>query len=242
MNIRKYIPHFNNIEYYFYGLGCIVFIIFAILNALLPSFFHKSSLVAFVGIIIGLLFIIGFLWESGLFILNLLKINLIRSASLIFHAGLILVSHILAKMHIAYDLGLPHQDFDLTAAIISMPIYLLIWILLTSIILFVYFLIYFIFIIFEKAPIKAIGRLMGNILLVFALLSLIEFTYNVINSNTKLIAYYTDYQPMNLYLGNDNAAKVRLHENGIISVACKQKDNTIQITLSDFENRKNITC
>ncbi|MCC2954775.1 hypothetical protein LK542_03995 [Massilia sp. IC2-477] len=155
-----------------------------------------------------------------------------KLALAVIHAFLLLVSLAIARHVVAAATGLPPQDFDLTVGFVALACYLpamaLAATVATGIAALVFQLLFFARSLLRK-PLRAVAMAAGHMTGALALVSLAsqllqeaERQHHHLYPTVRWIAYYSDYQAMPRYPGIAPGARVRLHENGVVSTATRQ--------------------
>lgn len=155
-----------------------------------------------------------------------------KLALAIVHATLLLVSLAIARNLVAAATGLPPQDFDLTVGFVALLCYLpalaLAATVATGIAAIVFQLLFFARSLLRK-PFAAVAMTIGHMTgalalcgLVAQLLQVVEHQHHHLYPAVRWIAYYSDYHAVPGYPGIAAGARVRLHENGVVSTAVKQ--------------------
>lgn len=163
-----------------------------------------------------------------------------KLALAIVHATLLLVSLAIARNLVAAATGLPPQDFDLTVGFVALLCYLpalaLAATIATGIAAMVFQLLFFTRSLLRK-PLAAVAMTIGHMTgalalcsLVAQLLQVVELQHHHLYPAVRWIAYYSDYHAVPAYPGIAAGARVRLHENGVISTAVKQR-GAVSITV-----------
>lgn len=161
------------------------------------------------------------------------------------HLFILLVATVFARNLVASALGLPPQDFDLTVSFWTLILYIPAWAFATSIALGV------IAIVFQTVGIlrnffgsadlelfKMFLLMAGALYLSFSIGTVFNFAQEnkeVFYPMVRWIAYASDFQQAPLYPGIKPNERIRLHENGVISVAHQQDDGSIAIDIRKFE-------
>lgn len=161
------------------------------------------------------------------------------------HLFILLVATVFARNLVALAIELPPQDFDLTISFWVLIFYIPAWAFATSIALGV------IAIVFQTVGIlrnffgganqellKMFLLMAGALYLSFSIGTVLSFALenkHVFYPMVRWIAYVSDFQQAPLYPGIKPNERIRLHENGVISVAHKQDDGSIVIEIRRFE-------
>jgi hypothetical protein len=134
-----------------------------------------------------------------------------------------------ARHFVSMALGLPAQDFDLTVSFVSLVLFIPVWSALSAVILLTLLLIFELKVflkIINRSPavdvFKALAHFAGAGVTCWMAITIFEFTLNHeqdFYQPIRWLAYYFDYQPAQKYPRVLNNERVRLHENGVISVA-----------------------
>lgn len=164
--------------------------------------------------------------------------------------GLVDAMH--ARQLVADALQLPPHDFDLTVAILALLYYIPLWLAFAAVITVVLALLGVVAGLLLHVPIQLLKpvapsvsawenlpkRLLlhGAAAMIFAtvcglLAGLFRAPETVLHPFARLIAYAADYFPAAAYPGIPDGQKVRLHENGVVSVARRDRLTvTIEVT------------
>jgi hypothetical protein len=167
-----------------------------------------------------------------------------RFALVALHATILFVAVPIARHFTAVAIGLPPQDFDITVAFVALELYPALWVLTLSLgamsLSVGLLLVSMITSLLSSFHWTAFGRAnnweqrshrlgfrawlhaMGATLVAVGAAMLWGWHANLLLSQPDLIrrvAYLTDYQPAAKYPGVDAGARLRLHENGVVSYA-----------------------
>jgi hypothetical protein len=226
-------------KFYLYSLSFFIFLVF-ITNSLPNSFrLYINILVTFC--LYGFAF--GFTIYLRNFYVQLKNYKITKVGFIVIHAIVLLLTAIASQNFIAISLGLPPQDFNLTFGLVSLALYPVVALMITSIILLVVSLYYLIALLvdgYKNRPLKTLVlkfcHLLGSLGLVF-LISFIPAYIgkkeNELGSLIKWFAYISDYQVLKNYPKLPSETRVRLHENGVYSVA-KSVNGQVQIEVKEF--------
>ena len=189
-------------------------------------------------------FATGFaLWAQPL-VENALRRRPGKLALAIIHAALLLVSLAIARNLVAAATGLPPQDFDLTVGFVALACYLpamaLAATIVTGIAAIVFQFLFFARSLLRK-PLAAVGMSIGHMIGALALCSLVaqllldvESHHHHVYPAVRWIAYYSDYHTVPAYPGIATGARVRLHENGVVSTAVN-RHGAVSITVGRID-------
>jgi MFS family permease len=159
------------------------------------------------------------------------------------HVGVGLMSTIFARHQVSRVLGYPPQDFDLTVYSLAFLFYIPLWVLFVSFPLFVgsaicaFFAFIAGFFVFGTGTHKEkITRFtthsLAALVLFIAVLICASKAMSMVESNTsfavKLVAFLADYHYAENYPGIEPGERIRLHENGVVSIS-SWKDGEINI-------------
>lgn len=178
-----------------------------------------------------------------------------------FHATIVGIAIIAARIDLSSKLGLPADDFPSTLALISIGCYILTAMAITTlIVLSAYTLAMLVMTakaIFPLTPIalffpsKSIKQSQKSMLLTSAralgALALLAFSFTAFQSSSeyydtlsrswiKKIAYFLDYSENYRYPGLSGMKSI-VHNGGIVSVAKMKEDGTIEIRTIEISNR-----
>lgn len=159
------------------------------------------------------------------------------------HLFVFLLATILARNLVSSAIGLPPQDFDLTVGFMAFAFYIPAWSIVASVLLGIFAiileLIWLISMVTElssRSKMKVLANMFGAI----AVCSYSGNIYNLVSKNekslyplVKWVAFLSDFQAAPLYPGIGKDERVRLHENGIISVA-KVQNNEVRIFVRSY--------
>lgn len=160
------------------------------------------------------------------------------------HVLVLLLSTTCARFVVASSLRLPPQDFDLTVGFIALVFYIPAWSIAVSVLLgslailfeLIALLSMFITKSFSGAA-KCFAHMAGALAICFFSTNVYQFAMDnekSLHPLVKWIAFCADFQPAPLYPGIQEGERIRLHENGVISVA-DVKNGTIEIGVRQYE-------
>lgn len=160
------------------------------------------------------------------------------------HLFVLLFAAILARNVVASALGLPPQDFDVSVSFIALLFYIPAWAMVVSILVGIFaFLLYVIALLIGlfNRPFKETAKLFGHAAGAFAICIYTSAVFEFANKNEKSlhplvrwVALFGDFQSAGTYPGIGAAERIRLHENGVISVATIE-NNTVVIRVRKYE-------
>ena len=167
-----------------------------------------------------------------------------RVLIVILHLFVLLFAAILARNVVASALGLPPQDFDVTVSFIALIFYIPAWSIVASILVGIFaFFLYVIGLLIGlfNRPFKETAKLFGHAAGALAICLYSFSVFKFANQNEKSlhplvrwVALFGDFQSANSYPGTSTTERIRLHENGVISVATVEK-NTVVIKVRKYE-------
>jgi len=184
---------------------------------------------------------IGFLLWSRPAVRQIAASDSGKVAIALLHAVAILVATVFSRSLVASALQLPPQDFDLTVYTFAVAIYLPALAIVSAAI----FMAIAVVMLFAGSFLAAFGKnvqvlflhgfgaLIISAILLYAVDNM-SFPAHATTELVKRIAYHMDYFEIPLYpeAGHD---RIRLHENGVISVATPTDDG-IAITVRQYKN------
>lgn len=158
------------------------------------------------------------------------------------HLVILILATAYSRNLVADSLMLPPQDFDLTVSLLTLLLYIPTWGIVTAAVLAILVLLFY----FASLVIGAVGKSPTKPLLhsagVFMLLLFVTGALDTFFAHEKritplvrLAALFLDYQPAENYPGVKKGERVRLHENGIISVA-ELTENGVVISIRQLKN------
>jgi hypothetical protein len=198
-------------------------------------------------------FAAGFLIWCGPYIARVWAHPVGKAIVTVAHILVLVLATVFARSVVAASLLLPPQDFDLTVWFITIVSYIPAWSIAVSVLtgvvgtlLFIatYFLSLSTFLL-RMAGIgarsfrdeKYFAQAVGAIAVCIFSIGIYDFaTKNEqsLHQLVKWVAFFSDFQPAPLYPGIAEGERIRLHENGVISIAEIQNDE-IQIRVRRYE-------
>lgn len=167
-----------------------------------------------------------------------------RALIVIPHLFVLLFSAILARNVVASALRLPPQDFDVSVSFIALVFYIPAWSMVVSILVGIFaFFLYSIGLLIGvfNRPLKETAKLFGHAAGALAICIYSSSVFDFANKNEKSlhplvrwVALFGDFQNAEAYPGVGAAERIRLHENGVISVATVE-NNTVVIRVRKYE-------
>jgi hypothetical protein len=249
LKIQNSINNFQNLEHHekIYSGIFLCFLICTVAMVIFPILI--SFLI--IAIYIGQPFLIYALWmESSPLVIKIWKFRTIKIIFGFASFVSLIAVHALARSMVATAMGLPPQDFELTVQLCTIVFYIPVWIFLIIIFVIPLILIFEVRLlwgIIVKTQFHKTATQFGRF---FALMSMLLISFYVFIFISKIqenspptvrwIAYLCDYHEAYNYPGIKKGERIRLHENGVISVA-SIRDKTIQINLRLFEQPTGIT-
>ncbi len=169
---------------------------------------------------------IGFIIWSWPIVKSFWKSAIGKLVIVVSHLVILIFSTASARDLVAHSLMLPPQDFDLTVGLLALLLYIPTWGIVASLALAILFFLLYI----ASLAIGAVGRplskplvhSLGVLMLFLIVMGALEKFYaneKHIIPFVRLAALFLDYHPAENYPGVRKGERVRLHENGIISVA-----------------------
>ena len=160
------------------------------------------------------------------------------------HVFVLLLATACARFVVASSLRLPPQDFDLTVGFIALVFYIPAWSIVMSVLLgcigILFELIGLLSIFITKSSsgvVKCFAHMAGALAICFFSTSVYQFAMDnekSLHPMVKWVAFFVDFQSAPLYPGINEGERIRLHENGVISVA-DFKNGTIEIGVRKYE-------
>jgi hypothetical protein len=151
---------------------------------------------------------------------------------------------ILARNVVASALGLPPQDFEVSVSFVALLFYIPAWAMVVSIVVGISA--FFLYIaallvgIFNR-PFRETAKLFGHAAGAFAICIYTSAVFDFANKNeeslhplVRWVALFGDFQSTASYPRVGASERIRLHENGVISVATIE-DNTVVIRVRKYE-------
>lgn len=163
-----------------------------------------------------------------------------------------MLAAMLARDLVADALQLPPHDFDLTVAILTLVYYPPLWLTVATAISLLLGILGMLAMVVLRLPSALLGplitpssegkarsrRLLAHSVAAMALALSCAQLADILHADTKtsgpaarLIAYYVDYHTAAAYPGIPPGEKIRLHENGVVSIARRNRlEVTIEVT------------
>lgn len=189
-------------------------------------------------------FAVGFTIWSWPYLTRVWAFPLGRACVAAIHVLVLLLSTACARFVVASSLRLPPQDFDLTVAFIALVFYVPAWSIVMSVMLACIAIIFELMAILSMFITKEFGGFMKWIAHMVGALAICFFSQWVFKFSVdneaelrplvKWIAFFVDFHPAPLYPGIQEGERIRLHENGVISVAAI-KGGAIEIEVRRYE-------
>lgn len=163
-----------------------------------------------------------------------------------------IVSTVQAKNIVSLSIGLPAQDFDIAVTVVGAFHYIPVLLFLSGCIVIIPLIVFAFFALiayglmpslikkFNTTGVLLFGNIIGAFVISIFFISIPGFFENIkirksIEWITLSSAYIGDYQPVNKYPNIPEDARVRLHENGIISFAA-YKEGRVVIEVKKLDN------
>lgn len=160
------------------------------------------------------------------------------------HVFVLLLATAFARFVVGASLRLPPQDFDLTVGFVTLVFYIPAWSIAVSIFLggiaVLFELIGMLSMVIIKSSsgvAKCFAHMAGAFAICYFSICVYQFAMEnekSLHPMVKWIAFFGDFQPAPLYPGVYEGERIRLHENGVISVA-DIKNGTIEIRVRQYE-------
>lgn len=167
-----------------------------------------------------------------------------RALIVILHLFVLLFAAILARNVVASALGLPSQDFDVSVSFIALVFYIPAWSMVVSIFVGISALFLYITALLIGAfnrPFKETAKLFGHAAGALAICIYSYSVFDFAHKNEKSlhplvrwVALFGDFQSAEAYPRVGATERIRLHENGVISVATVE-NNTVVIRVRKYE-------
>nr|CBA30127.1 hypothetical protein Csp_C21990 [Curvibacter putative symbiont of Hydra magnipapillata] len=167
-----------------------------------------------------------------------------KTAIATFHVFVLFLSTAFARSVVASSLGLPPQDFDMTVAAISLASYIPAWSLVISLVLGVTAVTLEIAGFFAMLARHSFGTVAKLFARMFGAIAICAISGDIcgfamknetlLHPAARWIAYFCDFQPAARYPGIAEGERIRLHENGVISVA-EIQGGEIRIQVRKYE-------
>lgn len=167
-----------------------------------------------------------------------------KALIVIVHLFVLLFAAILARNVVASALGLPPQDFDVSVSFIALVFYIPAWSMVVSILVGISaFFLYFIGLLIGvfNRPFRETVKLFGHAAGALAICIYSSSVFDFANKNEKSlhplvrwVALFGDFQSAEAYPGVGATERIRLHENGVISVATVE-NNAVVIRVRKYE-------
>lgn len=227
-------------KFYFYSLSFFIFLTFTTGFASKNFHFYTNILVS--ACLIGFGF--GFAIYLHKFYAQLKEYQFIKLGFIVINAIFLLLTAMASQNFIAITLGLPPQDFNLTFGLISLVLYPVVVLMISSVILLlisIYYLFALVVSGYKNQSFKIFTLKLCHFLGALGLVFLINFipayigkNENELGSLIRWFAFYSDYQVLKNYPDLPVNTRVRLHENGIYSTAIT-KDGEVKIQVYKYE-------
>lgn len=241
--MRNFFQRISNMQpaYQAHLVGFIFIVIFMFVVIAFPTFkgMHQSLL-----FLTSLAFAIGFSIWCWPTVKKVWEHPVGRTLIVILHLFVILLSAILARNVVASALGLPPQDFEMSVSFITFLFYIPAWSIVVSILVGVFtFILYIIGLIIGAfhRPLKESAKLFGHAAGSLAICIYSPAVFDFANKNEKSlhplvrsVALFGDFQSAEAYPGIGATERIRLHANGVISVATVE-NNTVVIRVRKYE-------
>lgn len=214
------------------GLFFIAIFILAVLT--FPAFKATHQGLLFLA---SLAFAIGFSIWCWPTVKNVWEHPVGRAFIVILHLFVLLLAAILARNIVASALGLPPQDFDVSVSFIALVFYVPAWSMIVSILVGIFaFFLYLVGLLIGafNRPFKETAKLFGHAAGALAICIYSSTVFDFANKNenslhpfVRWVALFGDFQSAEAYPGIGAAERIRLHENGIISVATVENNAVV---------------
>lgn len=217
-----------------YLVGLIFIVIFTLTGAWFPTFKVTHQVLLFIA---SLAFATGFMGWSWPIVRKAWAHPVGRVLIVILNLIVLIFAAILARNLVASALGLPPQDFDISVSFLALMFYLPAWSIVLSIVLGISA-IFLLFTGFFAGTLDSTGmktiKFFGHSAGALLMCSYSSIGFDFINKNenqlypiVKWVAFFGDFQSAKNYPGIAATERIRLHENGIISVATIENNSVI---------------
>jgi hypothetical protein len=198
------------------------------------------------------LFAIGFILSSWSYVRCLWRTTLGKAVIVVFHAIILVIAEGMSNIFVAAALALPPQDFAVTVNLFTLIFYVPVWAAGGAFVLLGPFLVSalvvtigstlslivdtwadyskFLKVIKDKLH-KNITKFSGHVVGIAVISIFLTNSFGFVIQNQKylfpyarLLAYAFDYQNISAYPCIQKGSRVRLHENGVISIASGPKN------------------
>lgn len=227
--------------YEFHLAGLFLIAIFMATLISFPAFKGMHLVLLFIA---SLAFAIGFSIWSWPTVKKVWDHPAIKVLTVIIHLFVLLTSAILARNVVASAIGLPPQDFEVSVGLIALVYYVPTWAMFVSILVGIFaFFLYLIGLFIGtvnrpfKETVKLLGHAAGALAICFYSFYVFDFAYKNEKSLypfVRWVALLGDFQRVVAYPGFGATERIRLHENGVISVATVE-NNTVVIRVRVYE-------
>jgi hypothetical protein len=219
----------------FYIIGGLLFFVALGLISLLPNWpIFSGSLL----LLASFLLMIGFLiWHIPL----MSKIWMHEHGKIavsIAHIFILLLTTVLARNLLTQSLGLPGKDFQLSLSLLTLILYLPVWLAVVSIVFGIGFYILGLITNQKSTASRYIGHALGSsgTLIVLYFIFLIASRSEGLQSLVRILAFYSDYESASNYPETRPNERINFHENGVISTAWHTNGDVV-ISVKKFESK-----
>lgn len=227
--------------YQAYFVGVFFFVIYMITLFVFPSFvLGRYSFI----LISAFFFVIGFFMWCWPAVKKIWLHPVGSTFIVVLHLFALLLSAILARNVVAAALGLPPQDFDVSVSFMALLLYVPAWSVVVSVPIGFFALILYLIALLsgvsngaDKNVAKFFGHTVGACIVFSCSLSFFDLVIKnekFLHPLVRRIAFYGDFQQTDAYPGIGHGERIRLHENGVISLATIE-DNTVVIRVRKYE-------
>lgn len=238
--IRRWL-HDLRPEHKFYAAGTLLILLSVLIGTIFPT--HKPTPQVIL-LLATMAFFVGFLMWGRSGIQTTWEHPIGRGFIIILHLFVVLLSAIMARSLVAAALGLPPQNFDITVTFIAFVMYIPTWALVISCILgIIGFAISFVatFLTAMNSSASGVATTLARGAGAFAICAYSFGVFDFTNRNqealyptARWIAWLGDFHHINAYPGIKSNERVRLLENGIVSIATVE-NNSVAIRVRRYE-------
>lgn len=182
-------------------------------------------------------FAAGFLLWSWPFIVKTWEHLVGRTLIIIVHLFVLILAAAFARNVVAAALKLPPQNFEIALSFTTLLFYIPAWSVVVSVAVGIIAIFHELFAFlgaFAKSPTSHIAKHLAQMAGAFAVCyfsaMLPQFVFDnekTLHPAIKWVAFFGDYQVMDLYPGNSPNERVRLHDNGVVSSARMEKNQVL---------------
>lgn len=221
-------------EYKLYAAGVLFVLLSTLISNILPS--HKTTPHGLL-FLASIAFSVGFLMWGRWTFQKTWEHPIGRGAIIILHLFVVLISAIMARSLVAAALGLPPQDFDIAVAFIAFAMYIPTWALVISCVLGILGFLLSLFGTFFTAvylPARDVAKTLARGAGAFAICMYTYAAFDFVNKNqealypvAKWAAWLGDFHSVPAYPGIKDNERVRLLENGVVSIVTIEHNTVV---------------